>query len=337
MKPHAIAGGANIGIPPFRKTFTQCRIHLISITSTTEKLIGTLDNLTKDRETSLALEASKGLSVLGGVCSSETDFAGSIKRYFREILADVVHGKSMSRFDGDQQEALWLDESLGVTSRHRKMRTYHQETDGLVGEPLNHFRYKMEYDSYLSHRDYALAQQSLVGNAAQVFKSTQNLGALMDHMENLGHAAAPYVEGLTVELLPFQSQTVGWATEREQTPGGIQAFLSTKLPTSTFPTQDLFYNFVTGKISRDKPHLVRGGIIAEQMGLGKTVISLALILRNPAPALPESGSAVASINVIPTVSAGTAFWDPDLHFRTSATKKKRGNIISRGTLVVVSQ
>jgi SNF2 family DNA or RNA helicase len=164
-------------------------------------------------------------------------------------------------------------------------------------------------------------------------------------MEDLGHASAPYVEGLTVDLLPFQSQTVGWATEREQTPGGIQAFLSTKLPnqdlnynsflSTKLPNQDLNYNFVTGKLSHDKPHLVRGGIIAEQMGLGKTVISLALILRNPAPALPESGSATSSIDALPTISAGATFWDPDLYSRTSASKKKRGRIISRGTLVVV--
>jgi hypothetical protein len=329
-----------IRIPPFRKSAQERQVHMTSIDATREKLMDTLATLTKDRETSLALEAGKGLSVLGGVCSNETDFTGSLKRYFREILADVVH-VSMSRHGVDQR-ALWLDESLGVTSRHRKMRTYHRETEALADElvdgRVNHSQNGMEYDSYLSHRDYALAQQSLVGNAAQVINSTQNLGALMDHMENLGHAAAPYVEGLTVELLPFQSQTVGWATEREQTPGDIQAFISTKLPTSTFPTQDdMFYNFLTGKMSLEKPHLVRGGIIAEQMGLGKTVISLALILCNPAPALPESGSAIASINVTPAISTGTAFWDPDLHFRTSATKKKHGKIISRGTLVVVSR
>jgi hypothetical protein len=353
-----VPGPACIGIPPFTKSPRECQTDLTSIAPTREKLIGTLDALTKDREASLSLEAGKGLSVLGGVCSNETDFTGSLKRYFREILADVVHEKSIPR--SVERPDLWLEESLGVTSRHRKMRTYYQETEGVVDERVNHLRNGIEYDSYLSHRDYALAQRSLVGNAGQVFTSTQNLGALMDHMENLGHTSAPYVEGLTVELLPFQSQTVGWATEREQTPGGIQAFLSTKLPTNNFPNQELYYNFVTGKISPDKPHLVRGGIIAEQMGLGKTVsklcravhlicsndaltlsstvppVSLALILRNPAPALPESGSPASSIKVLPNALPEKALWDPDIYTRTSATKKKRGNIISRGTLVVVS-
>lgn len=323
-----------ISIPPFTKSGNERQIHLFSIDPTREKLIGSLDALTKDREASLALEAGQGLSVLGGVCSNETDFTGSLKRYFREILADVVYEKSLRRGVGSRQD-LWLDESLGVTSHHRIMRTYHRETEAIVDdERENHTRNGIEYDSYLSHRDYALAQRSLVGNAERICQNTQHLGALMNHMENLGHTSAPYVEGLTVELLPFQSQTVGWATERELTPGGIQAFLSTKLPTSTSQNQELYYNFVTGKLSLEKPHLVRGGIIAEQMGLGKTIISLALILRNPAPVLPESGSPASSIKVLTNALSEKALWDPDLY--TLTTKKKRGSIISRGTLVVVS-
>ena len=72
------------------------------------------------------------------------------------------------------------------------------------------------------------------------------------------------------------------------------------------------------------------------MGLGKTVISLALILKNPAPALPVSGSPLSSLGGANT-SDGGAFWDPDMTIELKkGTKKKRGRIISRGTLVVVS-
>jgi hypothetical protein len=239
----------------------------------------------------------------------------------------------------DHANTLWLEESLGVTSRHRRMRTYDDETEGVVdelaGSPNKH---GIEYDSYLSPRDYALAQRSLIGNASQVFLSTQSLSVLMNNMENFGHASAPYVEGLTVELLPFQSQTVQWASECEQTPGGIQALLSTKPPTTgTVPPMDLYYNFVSAKFSRDKPHLARGGIIAEQMGLGKTVISLALILRNLAPVLPESSILTSCIKVPSNILSQTAFWDLDLYTRTSATKKKCGSVFSRGTLIVVSK
>ena len=158
----------------------------------------------------------------------------------------------------------------------------------------------------------------------------------MNHLENRGHAAAPFVEGLTVELLPFQLQSLQWAIERETTPGGLQSFFWTKLPSVEQPNTTVYYNPILGKLSTSKPNLVRGGIIAEQMGLGKTVISLALILQNPAPTLLASGSLATSITAQPSLAPGQPFWDPELYGRTSESKKKRGSILSRGTLVVVS-
>ena len=85
---------------------------------------------------------------------------------------------------------------------------------------------------------------------------------------------------------------------------------------------------------------MRGGIIADEMGLGKNVISLALILENPAPTLPQSGSSVSALNANNSSSSVLAvetqsLWDKDLYSRTSASNSKRGIIISRGTLVVV--
>jgi hypothetical protein len=133
----------------------------------------------------------------------------------------------------------------------------------------------------------------------------------------------------------FQSQTVQWATEREQTPGGVNAFLWIKVPSVAQPNRDLYFGPILTELTATKPKPARGGIIAEQIGLGKTVISLALILRNPAPILPVSGTTVSSINVTPAISSGAAFCDPDFYSRTSASKEKRGRIISRGTLVVV--
>lgn len=66
--------------------------------------------------------------------------------------------------------------------------------------------------------------------------------------------------------------------------------------------------------------------------MGKTVISLALILANPAPTIPESGS---SIQAVPDLdeSAQGSFWEPNL--KTNSETKEHCSIISRGTLVVV--
>mmetsp|Transcript_8692 Transcript_8692/g.15747 ORF Transcript_8692/g.15747 Transcript_8692/m.15747 type:complete len:133 (-) Transcript_8692:2884-3282(-) len=71
------------------------------------------------------------------------------------------------------------------------------------------------------------------------------------------------------------------------------------------------------------------------MGLGKTAISLALILENPAPAVPQSGSAITVLNDgVVGIPVATETWDKDLYARTSVSNSKRGSIISRGTLVV---
>jgi len=76
------------------------------------------------------------------------------------------------------------------------------------------------------------------------------------------------------------------------------------------------------------------------MGLGKTVISLAMILCNPAPALPASGSSVSEVPSHPDMSDGKPFWDPDTRKPVSTTivgstaDSKRGSILCRGTLVV---
>lgn len=68
-------------------------------------------------------------------------------------------------------------------------------------------------------------------------------------------------------------------------------------------------------------------------GLGKTVISLALILQNPAPVVPEAGSNVSTIPA--QIPSNGPFRDPDLYERTKDESDSRGSIISRGTLVVV--
>ena len=70
----------------------------------------------------------------------------------------------------------------------------------------------------------------------------------------------------------------------------------------------------------------------DTVGLGKTIISLALILVNPAPEMPPSGSQISSLDNIPASHRVT--WDKSLYWRTSAGCSKRGRILSRGTLVI---
>jgi SNF2 family DNA or RNA helicase len=99
-------------------------------------------------------------------------------------------------------------------------------------------------------------------------------------------------------------------------------------------------------LKKEKPRVVRGGLICEEMGLGKTVISLGIILKNPAPVSPPSGSQISELNnstsgnsahpnsAAASAQSPTAAWDKDLYSQTSDENPKIGTILSRGTLVV---
>ncbi|KAG0222698.1 hypothetical protein BGX31_008918 [Mortierella sp. GBA43] len=105
-------------------------------------------------------------------------------------------------------------------------------------------------------------------------------------------------EALNPQLLPFQRQTVAWCLKREcgvvAATGEVrykEPAILEKLPfsweqVSTPSGVDLFINRLCGLMCLADPDLVatepepRGGILAEEMGLGKTVEMLALILLN---------------------------------------------------------
>jgi SNF2 family DNA or RNA helicase len=65
------------------------------------------------------------------------------------------------------------------------------------------------------------------------------------------------------------------------------------------------------------------------------VISLALILKHPAPQLPISGSDISALATAPAPSdERDPKWDMGLYVRASPGISKRGSILSRGTLVI---
>ncbi|KAF9926729.1 hypothetical protein BGZ67_007979 [Mortierella alpina] len=119
---------------------------------------------------------------------------------------------------------------------------------------------------------------------------------------------------LQPQLLPFQRRSVAWCLQREcGVVNGLgeveykEPTLADKLPLSwdfvTLPSgQELLINRLCGLICQPSPQVTaelqepRGGILAEEMGLGKTVEMLALILLNrrrleptqPREAAPQS-------------------------------------------------
>ena len=295
----------------------------------------------KHNLTQLSLNSGTTSDLLGGVCSAQIGLTGILRGYFREIFAeDVLRFRSNGQVFAFSRFKSWIERELGLRSRHRTMR---RSGEPLIDEEKDFLETKgrhTNFESYLNDEDHVLAMTNLSEDCYSLKLETASMKGMLDHLENLHHASVPFVDGLTVELLEFQRQSVQWALERETTPGGVQSFLWAKLPYVAEPGHDLYFNPILERFSKDKPRLARGGIIAEEMGLGKTVISLALILQNPAPEAPLSGSPVTVLGAVGTgndaSSDGPTSWDKELYSRTSASNNKRGSIICRGTLVVVS-
>jgi len=120
------------------------------------------------------------------------------------------------------------------------------------------------------------------------YHAVQNtLADILSDLENCGHpevdAEDASLKGLNVELRPYQRQSLQWALDQEQRNGGMCAHLYAELTTNDDKGTGLYYSPFFGEIEHTKPHDVRGGFICEEMGMGKTVITLGLVLCNPAP------------------------------------------------------
>lgn len=85
---------------------------------------------------------------------------------------------------------------------------------------------------------------------------------------------------ITTDLLKHQKQGLFFMTEREKprgqqaTDGGMVSFWKTKMSASR---EIVYSNVITGHNQRQPPPETRGGILADMMGLGKTLSILALV------------------------------------------------------------
>jgi hypothetical protein len=105
-----------------------------------------------------------------------------------------------------------------------------------------------------------------------------SITSTLQRIENLGHDVVECVAGLNCELLDFQRQSLKWALERETIPGGIQRLFWGRLPIdASRAAKDLWYNPVTGHFRAGRPKLIRGGFIAEEMGLVSLMLTRRLV------------------------------------------------------------
>lgn len=86
---------------------------------------------------------------------------------------------------------------------------------------------------------------------------------------------------VNVPLYPYQEQTVRWMIDKEEDPHSLNDYFWQRwqfTPTLYHPDPSYFYYFpLKGELRVHRPPASRGGMIAEEMGLGKTIEALALI------------------------------------------------------------
>ncbi|CAN8077091.1 unnamed protein product [Agarophyton chilense] len=85
---------------------------------------------------------------------------------------------------------------------------------------------------------------------------------------------------LNVTLFPFQEQTVRWMLDKENDPYCLNDYFweerfFTKVNGKN--SGSFFYFPLTGEVRLNRPPRMRGGMVTEEMGLGKTIEALALI------------------------------------------------------------
>lgn len=210
----------------------------------------------------LSLTSSSGSPEDGGMSLADVSLAGALKRFFREPRNRRVEARTdtytCTKYYTEGQMSRWAQNRLGVVSRHRTMRRPNKNDYHVTRSPL---------DFILTSEEAALAASCLPTTGSDTMNS------LLRDVENIGHLKAEFVEGLNVQLLDFQLQSLKWALERETVPGGIQAFFWPKLPSVAEPNTEIYYNPILGRFRKDTPKLIRGGFICEEVSRKVLLVS----------------------------------------------------------------
>jgi hypothetical protein len=259
------SAGESVSLPPNSIKYADLAADPTELKAALESLEAQCEELSASRSLS---GSSTSSTLLGSTCQSEVDFSSVLKRYYTETFAELI--RRFERADETFLEA-WCMQQLGLNSRHRqvmRVSRYQSSCEADVSQyhGSRHSEQVRTLWTILDPKD-ALLALSLCTSADTLYQQVTTLEGLMQHLENRGHPEVTAIDGLTVELLPFQKQSVQWAKERESVAGGIQRFLWTKVPlVDDELVGDLYYCPLLGKFSKVQPQVARGGIIGEMMG-----------------------------------------------------------------------
>ncbi|MCO5556717.1 hypothetical protein L7F22_010268 [Adiantum nelumboides] len=106
---------------------------------------------------------------------------------------------------------------------------------------------------------------------------------LLSDLESNGYDEAPHPIGLSVPLRSYQLQSLQFMLDAEKREGGLLSINYHKIPSAPVLSEPLMYSATLGHLMTFRRGSSCGGFLCEEMGLGKTIEILALILSNPCP------------------------------------------------------
>lgn len=171
-----------------------------------------------------------------------------------------------------------------------------------------------------------------------------------------GYPPAPQPPGLALEMLDFQRQTLAWMRDQEAAPRGLNgAFWEERRWADADEVEarggdgSYWYFPLAGELRLQEPPTSRGGMLCEEMGLGKTLEILALVSADAEdaaaaaaaaaeanePRVKEEKSSSAAAVVSNEYKVEDEVWDDASASDSDSAGSSRRKIPSRATLIVV--
>eukprot|EP00698_Gefionella_okellyi_P006269 TRINITY_DN15654_c0_g1_i1.p1 TRINITY_DN15654_c0_g1~~TRINITY_DN15654_c0_g1_i1.p1 ORF type:complete len:931 (-),score=182.33 TRINITY_DN15654_c0_g1_i1:60-2561(-) len=123
------------------------------------------------------------------------------------------------------------------------------------------------------------AGRGVVAYSVPLKKLEENFDQLLDEKTVLSLPQAPQPSSISTPLLPYQLQGLHWLLERENPSldgHGADACFWEKRPQPNGSV--VWYNSATNSAVKDPPVLCKGGILSDDMGMGKSLQILSLVI-----------------------------------------------------------
>ncbi|CAB9513385.1 Uncharacterized ATP-dependent helicase C17A2.12 [Seminavis robusta] len=160
----------------------------------------------------------------------------------------------------------------------------------------------------MSTNQYERSDRPTDGSKRAERQFEYSLAGLLWHTESTGYPLSSAVadrdyQGVNVELRDYQKESVSWMIDQEnrdrtKTGGGVAGLNGYFWERRTLEDGEEFFYFpLGGQILLNPPPIATGGLLAEEMGLGKTVITLELICSDVKSKPPNRGGTLCVLPV----------------------------------------